>query len=252
MITINEYVIKVTMFPDNTSQVWKLPDSILKSNKGIDIVWDFENESEIFHLCQLVDLLKMNKSRLGVMSLHIDYLPYGRQDKDISNYETFALRSFAKIINSLEFDYISTKDAHSSVAKIINNIDDIFPVEEIKHAINQIENPILAYPDHGAYLRYSIEFCKFDKESLIGTKKRNQQTGYIEEYNIEGVCQDRNVVIIDDICDGGMTFRLLSKELLKRGAKSVTLYVTHGIFSKGLDVLKRDGISRIFTQRGEL
>ena len=43
---------------------------------------------------------------------------------------------------------------------------------------------------------------------------------------------------IDDICDGGQTFISLAQSLKKQGAAEIFLYVTHGIFSKGLDQLK--------------
>jgi len=59
------------------------------------------------------------------------------------------------------------------------------------------------------------------------------------------------VLIVDDICDGGMTFKLLARDLLAAGAKEVHPYVTHGIFSKGLDTLKESGIGRFFTYKGE-
>lgn len=189
----------------------------------------------------------------GFLCLHIPYLPYGRQDKEVSNSSTFALTTFATIINSLYFDYVSTLDAHSSEAKkLIDNLDDIFPKKQIEDVLKLIDNPVLAYPDAGAYTRYSTKFVEFNRDSVVGHKKRNQQTGYIEKYDIEGDCIDKNVVIIDDICDGGMTFRLLAKDLLKNGAKSVILYVTHGIFSRGIEVLKEDGIDRIFTSKGEI
>jgi len=58
-------------------------------------------------------------------------------------------------------------------------------------------------------------------------------------------------MIVDDICDGGATFILLAKELYAAGAKEVNLFVTHGIFSKGLIPLYEAGIKRIFTQDGE-
>ena len=45
-------------------------------------------------------------------------------------------------------------------------------------------------------------------------------------------------MIVDDICDGGQTFIELAKALEKQGAHQIFLYVTHGIFSKGLDTLK--------------
>jgi ribose-phosphate pyrophosphokinase len=48
-----------------------------------------------------------------------------------------------------------------------------------------------------------------------------------------------NLIILDDICDGGQTFVELAKHLKAQGAKAIYLYITHGIFSKGLSVLKQ-------------
>ena len=63
--------------------------------------------------------------------------------------------------------------------------------------------------------------------------------------------QNKTILIIDDICDGGMTFKLTAERLKELGAKEVHLYVTHGIFSKGLETLRESGIDRIFTRKGE-
>ncbi len=61
---------------------------------------------------------------------------------------------------------------------------------------------------------------------------------------------DQKVLICDDLADGGATF-IRIMDMLRPLSKEVTLYVTHGIFSKGLKVLKDSGINRIFTQYGE-
>jgi len=53
-----------------------------------------------------------------------------------------------------------------------------------------------------------------------------------------GNAKGKNLVIVDDICDGGRTFIELARVLKEKGANKVALYVTHGIFSQGLDVLK--------------
>jgi ribose-phosphate pyrophosphokinase len=51
--------------------------------------------------------------------------------------------------------------------------------------------------------------------------------------------------IVDDICDGGRTFIELSKELKKRNCGNVYLIISHGIFSKGIDVL-REHFTKVF------
>ena len=49
--------------------------------------------------------------------------------------------------------------------------------------------------------------------------------------------KDKKVLIVDDICDGGRTFIELAKVLRAKGAETVDLYTTHGIYSKGTKVL---------------
>ena len=57
--------------------------------------------------------------------------------------------------------------------------------------------------------------------------------------------RDKVCLILDDICDGGGTFTGLSHVLRGTyGARAVDLFVTHGIFSKGLPL---DGIRAVHT-----
>jgi len=247
MLKLNGLKITPTIFPDKTSQVWKipLPDDY---NAPITIYWEFESESEFMHLAQLVNLLRY--SGYFTISLYMPYLPYGRQDKNMSNNSTFALSTFARLINSLDILEITVIDAHSDSYKLIKRCKNIYPEKEIGKVLELVDPHILAFPDTGACVRYSSHF---QYPVVVGHKVRNQETGYIEKYDIDGSNpKGRDVLIIDDICDGGMTFILLAKELLNHGARSVNLYTTHGIFSKGVRVLKDAGISRIFTFKGEV
>ena len=86
MINVNGIILNITTFSDKTTQVWKLTN--LKNS--LHVVWDFENESEIIHLAQLKDLA--DASGIDFSTLLISYLPYARQDKEVSNETTFALR----------------------------------------------------------------------------------------------------------------------------------------------------------------
>jgi len=257
-ISLNGTKIDVTMFPDKTSQVWKVPEDLFKC-KQYDVVFEFDHEGEIMHLVQLVDLIKHGHIPRPV-NLHMPYLPYGRQDKDIDNNATFALSSFCRVINMLHFDSVTTLDAHSMKAdEYLWNFKNIHPVDEISSRIHALmdgdgaDNVKMAFPDAGAYKRYGTKFNYLKKEDfIIGHKNRDQLTGYITEYTIEGNPSGKDILIIDDICDGGMTFKLLARDLLKGGAKSVNLYVTHGIFSKGVKTILDSGVSRVFTKDGEV
>jgi ribose-phosphate pyrophosphokinase len=54
----------------------------------------------------------------------------------------------------------------------------------------------------------------------------------------------KDFLIVDDICDGGRTFIELAKVLRPWTTGKIYLYVTHGIFSNGLDVFNSliDGV----------
>jgi ribose-phosphate pyrophosphokinase len=246
MIYVDGLSIDVTHFPDGTSQVWKLPDFILERS-NVSVLWKFTTEAEFLHLAQLKDLLD---SRKIIASLEISFLPYGRQDKEVSNTSTFALNTFAWLLNSVGFSEVIIHDPHSEWAtKLIRNSRAVYPHDEILTIMYALETDIVCYPDKGAVSKYSKTYPNLPY--IYGEKVRDQLTGNITSYSLIGDPSGKNVLIVDDICDGGMTFKILAKDLLAAGAKEVNLFVTHGIFSKGLRTLKDAGIKRVFTQDGE-
>lgn len=246
MIKLNGIEIKPTIFPDKTSQVWKIPDVILKETNFVHVTWEFENEAEFLHLAQLKSLL----DRHSIESvLRLPYLPYGRQDKKIDNNSTFALLTFAKLLNSLSFKEVICFDPHSDVADYtISNLRIEWPVKDVHLVHDTVNADLLCYPDSGAVSRYSD---KMQLAYIHGSKVRNQATGIIDSYELKGDPKDKVILIVDDICDGGMTFILLAKELLTKGAKEVNLFVSHGIFSRGIKPLQEAGIKRIYTRKGQ-
>ena len=72
----------------------------------------------------------------------------------------------------------------------------------------------------------------------MASKHRDVATGDITSTEI--YCNNlhgKNVVIVDDLIDGGRTYIELAKVLKKKNAGRIDLIVTHGIFSKGLATL---------------
>jgi len=248
MIKLNSQLIKPTIFPDGTSQVWQIDIP----NRELTITWEFKSEDELIHLGQLKDLL--DSKNLDV-TLKILYLPYGRQDKEVSNTTTFALRTFAKLLNSLNFKKIHIQDPHSDLAlKLINNSQKYIDEWSIEEALETLSPAVICFPDVGACLRYGSLQALIQLPQVYCSKVRDQQTGEIldlsvsDNINLKG----KSVLIYDDICDGGATFIKLSKKLYALGASDVSLYVTHGLFTKGIDVLRDAGIWKIFTSKGKV
>jgi ribose-phosphate pyrophosphokinase len=247
MIYLNGDPVNVTLFPDNTSQVWKLNEGHLSQERAT-ILWEYSHEGEIMHLVQLKNLLDV----YGVdrVYLHLEYLPYGRQDKSYNNNATFALRSFAQILNSLRFSEVFIMDPHSIVALgLIKKSTAVYPHGPLKRALESTGADLVCYPDLGAVGKYSVVY-KNTPDYIYGKKTRNQDTGYISNYELVGDCEDKIVLIVDDICDGGKTFEILAADLFAGGAENVHLFVTHGLFTKGLRPLRKAGIEQIHTNKG--
>lgn len=243
MITLGNLPINVTLFPDKTSQVWQIKNLVPPRIPTFDVQWKFESEAEFLHLAQLKDLLDSCPS--SRKKLTISYLPYARQDKPISNNSTFALHTFAKLLNTLNFDEVVIVDPHSEIAlNLIQNSKAVYPTKIVENLIKKEKIDVICFPDKGAQTKYE-KLYKFSNFS--GQKVRNQLTGQIEKYTINGNVKKTNVLVVDDLCDGGATFILLAKELYNQGANSVSLFVTHGLFTKGVEILWEARIDKIFT-----
>jgi ribose-phosphate pyrophosphokinase len=246
MITVNDQRITPTFFPDGTQQVWQLAPALMAASTW-HICWSFAAEAELITLIQLSDL-----GTGRPMHLELPYLPYGRQDKAVSNEATFGLQSFIRVLRLCAFDSITVMDPHSQVVMdALPHCRAIYPHAQVTAAIHDTQATAIAYPDAGAVRKYTAIY-QTDCRIISGRKVRNQQTGVLTDTAIEGDPADHTVLIVDDICDGGRTFVALADALYAGGAQAVHLFVTHGLFSKGIHVLTAARIGRIFTAQGEV
>lgn len=243
MIYLNDTLVVPTIFPDKTSQVWKLPAGLIQRSNTVR--WEFEHEGEFMHLAQLRELTGYGTT------LDLPYLPYARQDKQVSNDATFALIPFLTLLNALDFAKVIVFDPHnpSVLRTYLSRVTVIEPVREIDRAANESDAEVIVFPDEGASLRYGSLIVRPQR---FATKVRDQSTGAITGLSLQGEVRGLRTLIVDDLCDGGMTFIKLSEKLYAAGAAEVHLYVSHGLFTKGVQVLRDSGIHRIFTRQGEV
>ena len=218
-----------------------------------DIIFEYQNDAEIMELLLVVDSIK----RLGgyINRLEIPYVPYSRQDRVNIQGECFSLKVFCNLVNSIGAKEVVIQDPHSDVTTaLINNCTVISQEQIFERYFNRKTPFYLLSPDGGALKKiYKLAaICK-----PIGvvecSKIRNVSSGEIIGVNVPfhmGVAT--NFVIVDDICDGGRTFTEIAKVLkTKNPDNKVILMVTHGFFTKGLEVF--DGlIDEIYTRKGKV
>lgn len=169
--------------------------------------------------------------------------------------DSFALKVFANQLNTLNFDKIFILDPHSdAAAAAINNCVAIpqetclLQSETLRRAIAQGELMLVA-PDAGALKKiHNVAKATGAKNYAILTKERDVASGNLTGFAlVAGEVAGKDLLIVDDLCDAGGTFIGSAQVLREAGARSVSLYVTHGIFSKGVENLLNNGIDAIYT-----
>lgn len=205
-------------------------------------------------LAQLVDAVR-HVTDVAVSHLQLAWLPWARQDRHMVAGDSFALKVFANQLNTLNFDKIFILDPHSdAAAAAINNCVAIpqetclLQSETLRRAIAQGELMLVA-PDAGALKKiHNVAKATGAKNYAILTKERDVASGNLTGFAlVAGKVAGKDLLIVDDLCDAGGTFIGSAQVLREAGARSVSLYVTHGIFSKGVENLLNNGIDAIYT-----
>lgn len=186
--------------------------------------------------------------------LFVPYFPGLRQDRNPEGLTPLTSQIYGQVLRHAAYE-MTTVDPHSlkglnwAQSGSMRAIHTIDPVVFLPDLIQDKPTHILC-PDNGAKARAEATAELFGAKVIYASKKRNFETGALEGFHIPGILppltQDDRVLIADDICDGGGTFIGLMSALREQTTITpVDLYVTHGIFSKGLDPLA--AFDRVYT-----
>lgn len=203
---------------------------------------------QVVELCLLCDAIDSVATARTAKALVLPYLPFARADRRFVDGDCFGLGVFARLINTTGWQVI-TLDAHSSKStEQIARLTDVSSMQSIRRALKDFaaaQNATaltVLFPDEGARKRYHLpeETDGVRLHVLHCSKKRNAETGKLLGFNVPERTEFSDasgnvspVIIVDDICDGGGTFIGIADSLKDYGLK-IALYVTHGIFAKGM------------------
>lgn len=223
-------------------------DFIIKDYYIISIDASTPCDNVLWELMLIKDALDVFVSEKTICksNLMLNYLPHARADRRFETGNSFPLKVFTKAISNLDFSEIYVIDAHSNyfidnVGTIVNHIEQWDCFLNIDTGIQS--GDVLVAPDKGARKKIVDIQHRLDKKVIAtfvveASKKRDIETGRIIETTLSDnmSIQGKRCIIIDDIADGGGTFIPLAEKLKQAGATRVDLYVTHGIFAKGIDI----------------
>ena len=106
-------------------------------------------------------------------------------------------------------------------------------------------NIICVAPDVGGTAR-ARALGKLLNVDLAIVDKRRPAPGKSEVMNVIGNVKNKTCILVDDIIDSGGTIVNAARELKKRGAKDVHVYVTHGVLSgNAVEKIKKSSIKNL-------
>lgn len=217
---------EVITFPDG--QIHFKMDNTINHKYPVQVKCRIRNGNELFLLLQVLDVLNRHGMKPAV---HIYYLLAARMDRVMSFGEPFTAKVVLDLLDKYEAIY-TIRDAHCSdlIFQRYNRYkfhltSTSFPVENTRY---------VCYPDEG-----SRERCRsFGAIPIICEKARDVETGDLSGFQIleaKGYQENNQIMVLDDLCDGGGTFCGIIKELRKLNPSKVILQVTHAIQKQGIE-----------------
>ncbi|MCE1270200.1 MAG: ribose-phosphate pyrophosphokinase [Acinetobacter sp.] len=260
--------IEFLQFSGGERHIQLQPELLNQLQADTQIKASLHNSADVMDYLLLENVLLQQGTHLSV---EIPYFPYARQDRICAQGQAFSLDLMTKLLNSNSEKFAGQRqkivvwDCHSQVTLELlrkntrfQQVINIEPIEIIQRspALMQIlsaDNTVLICPDAGAIQRTQAiaNGINPQRQQVIEVihceKKRDPSTGKIITTAVDSPdLTGKTAVITDDICDGGATFIGIAKQLRSLNCQNIILYVTHGIFSKGLAVF--DGlVDQIFT-----
>ena len=250
---------KISKFPDGQQQI-----TIEEFEPGDEFKWEqpilaypvtIKSRLNSFMDLELIVCAKKSLDMLGFNNINL-YTPYFLGARSDRQFEVGSNRYLADvmcpIINSLNFESVTVLDAHSNVlSNLLNNFKNVSNKQLVEWSILNImkdnkqqgdsydKNHIWISPDAGASHKiYKLADEIGYKGDVITCSKERDIDGKLTKVNIPSFnSNNKDIIIIDDICDGGATFINIVKEIKPFVESKFYLIVTHGIFSKGFSEL---------------
>lgn len=203
---------------------------------SVEVVARIHSGADVLALCMTLDCIRNAIDESACLfPIPIDVtIPFwygGRQDRIAVGGDNATSQLLGSVLKCTPNVNLFTYDRHSAACPAQN--------------MNRFHEELSAFdfyvaPDEGAQGRSTAYAREFGGDTLTFVKNRDPQTGEILSIIPAGpldAVKDKTCVLVDDICDGGGTFIPIATALNAAGAAEVCLYVTHGIFSKGINTL---------------
>lgn len=192
----------------------------------------YSPSDNLMELLMMIDAAR--RASAGYITAVIPYFGFARQDRKDKPRVSIASKLVANLLTTAGANRIMTMDLH---APQIQGFFDI-PVDHLDSSavfIPYIENLGLtditfASPDVGSTNRVREVASYFGSEMVICDKHR-KRANEVASMTVIGDVTDKDIILIDDICDTAGTLTKSAQMLVDKGAKSVRAFCTHPVLS---------------------
>jgi ribose-phosphate pyrophosphokinase len=186
----------------------------------------------------LMELLMMidaaRRASAGYIVAVMPYFGFARQDRKDKPRVAIASKLVANLLTTAGANRVMTMDLHAAQ---IQGFFDI-PVDHLDGsaifipyiASLNIPNITFASPDVGSTNRVREVATYFGADMVICDKQR-KRANEIAGMTVIGDVKDKDLILIDDICDTAGTLTKSAAMLMDKGAKSIRAFCTHPVLS---------------------
>jgi ribose-phosphate pyrophosphokinase len=189
----------------------------------------------LMELLLTLDALRRSSARR--VTAVIPYFGYSRQDRKTGSRTPISAKLVANLITEAGANRVLTLDLHAGQIQGFFDIpvDNLYAAPLFAADIQQRfagREIMIVSPDVGGVLRARNMASRLNCDLAI-IDKRRERAGVSEVMNIIGEVDGFDCILVDDICDSGGTLCNAAAALKAEGARSVSVYVTHGVLSGG-------------------
>ena len=202
----------------------------------------------LMELLLCVDALRRSSAKN--ITAVIPYFGYARQDRKVVPRTSISAKLVSNLITNAGASRIVTVDLHSGQIQGFFDIpvDNLFTTPLFTRYIKKNlknKNLICVSPDVGGVQRTRGLATKINVDLAI-IDKRRLQPGKSQVMRIIGNVQNKECIIVDDIIDSGGTIVNAVDALIREGAKSVYVFVTHAVLSgEAINKIKKSKINKL-------
>ncbi len=185
----------------------------------------------------LITLDALRRSSARRVTAVIPYFGYARQDRKSAPRTPISAKLVANLITEAGANRVLTMDLHAGQIQGFFDIpvDNLYAAPLFTRDIQDRfdgRDVMIVSPDVGGVLRARQIATRLSTDLAI-IDKRRERAGQSEVMNVIGDVSGRDCILVDDIIDSGGTLCNAAHALIQQGARSASVYVTHGVLSGG-------------------